>query len=141
LTRFRSKAYMDDYINPPGALRAEEEERKKQQEAATRAFPERPEKDVLLFLIEHAPLKPWQRDVLEIVRDEAYYFAPQAQTKIINEGWACVISKSVVMTDRGLMRMGDLVRDRVPARVSDGRGTRAVYDWAEFKDRETVFVR
>ena len=29
-----------------------------------RSFPEQPEKDVLLFLIEHAPLKPWQRDVL-----------------------------------------------------------------------------
>ena len=52
------------------------------------SFPERPEKDVLLFLIEHAPLKPWQRDVLSIIRDEAYYFAPQGQTKIMNEGWA-----------------------------------------------------
>ncbi len=51
-------------------------------------FPEQPEKDVLLFLIEHAPLKNWQRDVLTIVRDEAYYFYPQAQTKIMNEGWA-----------------------------------------------------
>src|SRR5947209_4389043 len=81
LTRFKSKAYMDDYINPPEALKAEEEERKKAQEEVTRAFPERPEKDVLQFLIEHAPLKPWQRDVLGLVRDEAYYFAPQAQTK------------------------------------------------------------
>ena len=43
---------------------------------------------MLLFLIEHAPLKPWQRDVLSIIRDEAYYFAPQGQTKIMNEGWA-----------------------------------------------------
>src|SRR5205814_1249762 len=101
LTRFRSKAYMDDYINPPGALRAEEEERKKQQEAATRAFPERPEKDVLLFLIEHAPLKPWQRDVLEIVRDEAYYFMPQAQTKVLNEGWAS-FWHSTIMTGKAL---------------------------------------
>ncbi len=101
LTRFKSKHYMDDYINPREALRAEEEERKKQQEAATRAFPERPEKDVLLFLIEHAPLKPWQRDVLEIVRDEAYYFAPQAQTKIMNEGWASYWH-STIMTERSL---------------------------------------
>src|SRR5688572_2229904 len=43
LTRFKSKAYMDDYINPPGALKAEEEERKKAQEEVNRAFPERPE--------------------------------------------------------------------------------------------------
>src|SRR5205085_8824063 len=73
LTRFQSKDYMDDYINPPEALKAEEEERKKQQKVIERSFPERPEKDVLLFLIEHAPLRPWQRDILSIVRDEAYY--------------------------------------------------------------------
>ena len=42
----------------------------------------------MLFLLEHAPLKPWQLDVLSIIRDEAYYFAPQGQTKIMNEGWA-----------------------------------------------------
>src|SRR5436190_10131858 len=79
---------MDEYINPREALNAEEEERRNKLEAANRNFPERPEKDALLFLIDHAPLKPWQRDVLEIVRDEAYYFAPQGQTKIMNEGWA-----------------------------------------------------
>src|SRR5262249_5630659 len=101
LTRFKSKGYMDDYINPKEALKAEEEERRKQQEAATRSFPERPEKDVLQFLIEHAPLKPWQRDVLEIVRDEAYYFAPQAQTKIMNEGWASYWH-STIMTQKTL---------------------------------------
>ena len=25
---------------------------------------------------------------MEIIRNEAYYFAPQAMTKIMNEGWA-----------------------------------------------------
>jgi len=87
-TRFRSKDYMDDYINPREILRAEEDERRKQKEQQALSFPEQPEKDVLLFLIEHAPLKPWQLDVLSIIRDEAYYFAPQGQTKIMNEGWA-----------------------------------------------------
>jgi stage V sporulation protein R len=86
--RFKSKDYMDEYINPPDVLRAEEEEERKRREQSERRFPEQPEKDVLLFLIEHAPLKGWQRDILEIIRDEAYYFMPQAQTKIMNEGWA-----------------------------------------------------
>src|SRR6478752_7537270 len=67
-TRFKSKDYMDEYINPPGVLRAEEEARKKQAEVVARSFPENPEKDVLLFLIEHAPLKAWQRDILSIIR-------------------------------------------------------------------------
>jgi stage V sporulation protein R len=92
---------MDDYINPRAALKKEEEDRKKLQEETARNFPEQPEKDVLLFLIGHAPLKPWQRDVLSIVRDEAYYFAPQAQTKIINEGWAS-FWHSTIMTERAL---------------------------------------
>src|SRR3954454_25052416 len=101
LTRFKSKDYMEDYINPRDVLKAEEEERKKQREQAARSFPERPEKDVLLFLIEHAPLKPWQRDILSIIRDEAYYFAPQGQTKIMNEGWAS-FWHSTIMTTKAL---------------------------------------
>jgi stage V sporulation protein R len=44
--------------------------------------------DVLGFLAENAPLAGWQRDILRIVRREAYYFMPQRMTKIINEGWA-----------------------------------------------------
>jgi stage V sporulation protein R len=36
---------------------------------------------VLLFLLKNAPLEPWERDVLEIVRDEAYYFAPQRRPR------------------------------------------------------------
>src|SRR5262245_28637913 len=101
LTRFKSKDYMDDYINPRELLKKEEEDRKKLKEAKSRKFPEHPEKDGLLFLIEYAPLKPWQRDVLSIVRDEAYYFAPQGQTKILNEGWAS-FWHSTIMTERAL---------------------------------------
>ena len=47
-----------------------------------------PEKDVLKFLIQNAPLQDWESDVLSIIREEAYYFAPQGMTKIMNEGWA-----------------------------------------------------
>lgn len=100
-TRFRSKGYMDEYINPPGVLQKEEEAWQKQQEQLERRFPEQPERDVLLFLIDHAPLKPWQRDILSIIRDEAYYFAPQGQTKIMNEGWASYFH-STIMTQKAL---------------------------------------
>ncbi|HXG08294.1 MAG TPA: SpoVR family protein [Gemmataceae bacterium] len=141
VTRFKSKSYMDDYINPRELLKAEEEERKKLKEQTARNFPERPEKDVLLFLIEHAPLKGWQRDILSIVRDEAYYFAPQAMTKILNEGWACLHPDSLVNTDLGLVRLGELVSARLPVSVHDGVGSRKVYDWACFPDRETVKIR
>ena len=50
---------------------------------------------------QHAPLERWERDILEIVRDEAYYFAPQRQTKIMNEGWASYWH-SKIMTEKAL---------------------------------------
>jgi stage V sporulation protein R len=43
---------------------------------------------VMGFVMRHGQLARWQQDVLGMLRDEAYYFAPQAQTKIMNEGWA-----------------------------------------------------
>jgi stage V sporulation protein R len=92
--------YMRDYINPPDFLEREqkklEEERLKQ-----KRFPENPQKDVLLFLLNYAPLERWQHTILEIIRDEAYYFAPQGMTKILNEGWAS-FWHSTIMTQRAL---------------------------------------
>lgn len=101
--KFRSKDYMDRYINPPAVLAAEAESRRTKEKARAdaREFPEEPQRDVLLFLLEHAPLQPWQHDVLSIIRDEAYYFAPQGQTKIMNEGWASYWH-STIMTHHGL---------------------------------------
>lgn len=99
--KFQAKPYMDSFINPPEKL-AEEVVRKRLELAAREErFPPEPMRDVLLFLLEHAPLKPWQLDVLSIIRDEAYYFAPQGQTKIMNEGWA-TYWHSTIMTRHGL---------------------------------------
>jgi stage V sporulation protein R len=65
------------------------DERRAVEPEKPRRVPERPEKDLLLFLMEHAPdLEDWERDVVEIVRNEMLYFVPQMQTKIMNEGWA-----------------------------------------------------
>lgn len=54
-----------------------------------RKFPDKPEKDIMLFIEEHAPyLTEWQRDIMTMLRDEMLYFWPQLETKIMNEGWA-----------------------------------------------------
>jgi stage V sporulation protein R len=99
--RLKSKSYMNDFINPPHLIEAEQ--RRLEEEAVSRRgrFPATPARDVLRFLIEHARLANWQRDVLAIIRDEAYYFAPQAQTKIMNEGWA-TYWHSKIMTEKAL---------------------------------------
>jgi stage V sporulation protein R len=95
-----AKDYMRPYINPQSFL----ESQKKQLEAEktqAKQFPERPQRDVLAFLLEHAPLEEWEFDILSIIRAEAYYFAPQAQTKIMNEGWASYWH-STIMTTKAL---------------------------------------
>lgn len=97
--RMRAKQYMDKFINPPEYLEAQRKKRDDERKKARRRFPEEPQRDVLAFLIQHAPVETWQRDVLEVVRDEAYYFAPQAMTKIMNEGWA-TYWHSKIMTER-----------------------------------------
>jgi stage V sporulation protein R len=108
--KIAAKAYMDKHINPPEYLA---EQRRKQVEEAERmrAFPEEPVRDVLGFLIEHAQLRRWQREILSIIREEAYYFAPQAQTKIMNEGWATYwhtkLMTSHILTDAEVIDYAD----------------------------------
>jgi len=105
--RFRAKDYMDPYINPPEVLARQKEQQRRPAEQRP-VLPAAPQQDVLLLLLEHAPLRPWQLDVLSIIRDEAYYFAPQAQTKIMNEGWA-TYWHSTIMTRHGL-EAGDVIQ-------------------------------
>ncbi len=85
--RLKSKDYMESFINPTEYLEEQKQKRAAAKERAKR-FPEKPQRDVLGFLLENAPLERWERDVLEVVREEALYFVPQMQTKIMNEGWA-----------------------------------------------------
>ena len=45
--------------------------------------------DLLGFLIEHGDhFEEWERDIIDIVRNESLYFIPQIRTKVLNEGWA-----------------------------------------------------
>ncbi len=98
--RMRSKDYMMNFINPPEFLESQRE-RLEQDRLKARRLPEEPVRDVMKFLAEHAPIENWQREVLSIIREEAYYFAPQGQTKILNEGWACYWH-SKIMTEKAL---------------------------------------
>ena len=95
-----SKGYMDSFVNPE-EFKKQQQRRAVEESQREKNFPESPQRDVLQFLIEHAPLSAWQRDVLSIIREEAYYFAPQGQTKIMNEGWA-VYWHSKMMTEFAL---------------------------------------
>jgi stage V sporulation protein R len=92
--------YLEEYINPPEFLEAQRQKLEKARDKQ-RKLPPHPERDVLGFLLRHAPLESWEADVLSIIREEAYYFLPQMQTKIMNEGWA-TYWHSKIMTERAL---------------------------------------
>ncbi len=97
IPRIKTKKYMENYVNPKEYIEAQQEKMRKEKEDSEQRFPVEPVRDVLEFLIDHAPLKDWQQDILSIIREEAYYFAPQWMTKIMNEGWA-VYWHSQIMT-------------------------------------------
>ncbi|PSQ35342.1 SpoVR family protein [Halobacteriales archaeon SW_12_69_24] len=111
--------------------------------------PAEPEPDIVGFLLEHGmqydeeadravEMEDWQREVLEILRREAYYFAPQKMTKVMNEGWACVAPDTRVFTTDGLVEMRDVVDDHVT--VSDGDTEREVYDSNVISNHATVTI-
>ena len=63
------------------------------------AEPDKPRPDVLAFLRDHGKRydeetgkgvdrEPWETTVIDAIREEAYYFAGQKVTKVMNEGWA-----------------------------------------------------
>ncbi len=59
--------------------------------------PPEPEEDILLFVRDHNPyLASWERDLLTIVDEEARYFIPQIETKIMNEGWASWVHREIL---------------------------------------------
>ena len=98
--KLASSEYMDEFINPKAFLDSQKQ-KLEDDKRRRRRFPETPQKDVLLFLLENAPIENWQRDTLWMIREEAYYFAPQGQTKIMNEGWA-TYWHAKIMTERAL---------------------------------------
>ena len=59
--------------------------------------PLEPDSNILRFIAENDKfLEDWQRDLILIVEQESLYFVPQAFTKIMNEGWACLIHEKIL---------------------------------------------
>jgi stage V sporulation protein R len=78
-----------DAARPPHDPFASIHRRVEPEQPDLRRTPLEPEEDLLLFIRDHnRDLLPWQQDVLTIVDEEARYFIPQIETKIMNEGWA-----------------------------------------------------
>jgi stage V sporulation protein R len=60
-------------------------------------IPLEPDYNLLRFVAENSRyLEDWERDLIRIVEQESLYFVPQAFTKIMNEGWACMIHEKII---------------------------------------------
>jgi stage V sporulation protein R len=102
--------YLDRYVNPPEYMEEQAQKIQEEKEEAKRR-PLRPVRDILSLLMRSAPLENWERDLLGIIREESYYFLPQRQTKVMNEGWASYwhsrIMTTRVLTDAEVIDYAD----------------------------------
>jgi stage V sporulation protein R len=56
-----------------------------------------PEEDLLIFIRDYNPqFAEWEKDLLTIAHEQAQYFVPQIETKIMNEGWASFWHKRIL---------------------------------------------
>jgi len=71
-------------------------------------LPKKPEENILYFLEKNANIPTWKKEIIRICRKVSQYFYPQAQTKVINEGFATFTHYYIVNTlyDEGYLSEG-----------------------------------
>jgi stage V sporulation protein R len=136
----KDRLYMEPFINTR-EFRQKENERISKKDAADEigVFKE-PTKNILAYLRDNAPLKPWQADIVSMLYEEAMYFYPQRLTKTINEGWACGKSDTLIPTDRGIMKLGDIVENKMSLKVYDGEKEQQVTNWFKYENRKVYRI-
>jgi stage V sporulation protein R len=106
----RERLYMEPFVNTREFRDQENKRIKKADLADELGVFRNPTKNILGFLRDNAPLKPWQADIVSMLYDEAIYFFPQRQTKVLNEGWAS-LTDSVIMAEQGFVALGQKSHD------------------------------
>ena len=101
----KQRLYMEPFLNTPEFRQRENEKVHDQDIADEIGFLKEPTKNILGFIRDNAPLKPWQADIVSMLYEEAIYFFPQRQTKVMNEGWAST-TDSVIMAEKGFISLG-----------------------------------
>lgn len=97
--------YMDEWVNPKEWLDKQNRDIQKDDAKEFLDIFEKPEKDIMGFLKNRAPLKPWQQDIISMLYEESMYFAPQRLTKMLNEGWASFVDYHLLCRE-GLAALG-----------------------------------
>ena len=98
----KAKPYLDRYVNPPEFLeRAAQDQLERERNGSEARNFRRTRRSATCWAscMHHAPLDNWQRDVRQHrSARRAYYFLPQRQTKVMNEGWASYWHSKIMTT-------------------------------------------
>ena len=99
------EAYLESQVSELYRILPEKKSAHKKEDS----FPKEPEENILYFCEKFSPtLKPWQRELIRIVRKIAQYFYPQGQTKVMNEGCASIVHYKIMnrLHEKGLISDG-----------------------------------
>lgn len=141
--RLKSKQdhdYMEDYLNPQEWIDNQKEKIEKNEAAEYLDIFNNPTKDIMKFIRDYAPLKPWEADIVAMLYDESMYFAPQRLTKTINEGFACVSPDTLISTKIGMLSAKEIVEKNIRSEIFDGEGNRSISNWFKFDNRNLISV-
>lgn len=97
--------YMESWMNPKKDRERQQAEIRELEKAEELEIFNNPTKDILGFIRDNAPLKPWQQDIVSMLWEESMYFAPQGRTKTLNEGFASWVDFKI-MCEEGLAGLG-----------------------------------
>ena len=106
----KDRMYMEPFLNTKDFRDKENAAIVKKDKADEIGLFKEPTRNILGYIRDNAPLKPWQADIVSMLYEEAMYFFPQRQTKVLNEGWASM-TDSVIMAEQGFVSLGQKSHD------------------------------
>lgn len=106
----KDRLYMDPFINTREYIEAEKDRIQKREMEKEMELFRSEDKDIFGYLKDHAPLKPWQQDIISILYEEELYFGPQRMTKTLNEGFAS-FGDYEIMARQGYTGLGQKTHD------------------------------
>jgi stage V sporulation protein R len=102
--------YMEDWINTKSFIKTQNKKIEEREIMQDLNLLITPETDIFGYIKENAPFKPWQRDIAEILYNEAIYFSPQGKTKALNEGLASYCDYHII-AKQGYCSLGQETED------------------------------
>ena len=106
----KDRLHLDPWINSKEFIKSENKAIKEIERKEEIGLFQNPTKDILGYIKNNAPLKPWQADIISMLYEEALYFYPQAMTKTCNEGCASFVDYQI-MARNGLVGLGQKTHD------------------------------